>query len=54
MCFHCPEPVGLPLHALRAYLVDVQDMPEHQLRELADDLIGGYFSIKRGPPRFQF
>jgi len=43
-----------PLPALRAYTEGEQDMPEHQLRELVGDLIGGYFSAKREPPRLQF
>jgi len=29
-------------------------MPEHQLRKLVGDLIGGYFSMKHEPPRLQF
>ena len=43
-----------PLPALRAYTEGDQDMPEHQLRELVGDLIGGYFSAKCEPPRLQF
>ncbi len=48
------RPWDCPLPMLRAYTKVEQDMPEHQLRELAGDLIGTYFSIKRKPPRFQF
>ncbi len=43
-----------PLPALRAYTEGEQNMPEYQLRELVGDLIGGYFSAKREPPRLQF
>src|SRR6266567_4113984 len=42
-----------PLPALRAYTEGEQNMPEYQLRELVGDLIGGYFSAKREPPRLQ-
>jgi hypothetical protein len=48
------RPWDCPLPAVRAYTEGVQDMPEHQLRELVGGLIGGYFSIKREPTRFQF
>jgi hypothetical protein len=43
-----------PSTALRAYMDFEQSVPDHRLRELVGDLVGGYFSVRREPPRLQF
>jgi hypothetical protein len=42
------------LPALRAYTEGEQDIPEHQLRELVANLIGGYFSPSASRPGSSF